>query len=419
MKLIGKKNKVKTSKNKPAVYVNNYYDDDDFEEFGENELRAYREARMARIRKKKMRKKRIIILIASIAAAVFIFLNWNKIAPTALSENIQSFFSEFGKSKYPVEFEEGLAINAVPIGSNIGILTDTSFLIYSQNGDKLASRSHGLNNPAIVYGGGRALIYDRGGKQFKVETRFGEPLSATASYSITSAAMGDSGNFAIITEAENYLSELTVYSSANKALFKWDAAKGRILAAALSPDGKKLAAVVTGARKGEIFSDIYIFSLSSEKPLAVKQFSGILFYSIRFKDNKRIALVGDKKAVFLFDNGEIKSEYAYNENDVLCAANSDGPVVLALKKNSETSTLIALDGEGKRLGMVNVKGKITHLFFGSDYVVALTDGRLYKSKADLVKPAEISIPVGIETAVAVKKYVFIIGTQSIGRYNLK
>lgn len=416
MKLKNKKNK---KLNQTKVYINDSHDDEIEEDEEENELKAYSEARKARIYKKKRRKKRIISLLVFVLVIALIYLNWNVIAPTPLSESIQSFFSEFGKNQYPVDFEEGTMKTAVAVGSNVGILTDTSFLIYSQNGDKIASRPHGFNDPAAVSGGGKALIYDRGGKQFRVETRFGEPMSSAAAYDITSAAMGDKGNFAVITQADNYLSELTVYNNSNKPVFKWDSTKGRILTASLSPDGGKLAAVVTGARKGEIFSDIYIFSLSSEKPLAIKQYDNTLLYSIRFKDSKRIAAVGDQKSVFLYVSGEQKSEYDYGSNELLNCCNLDGPLILAFKNGADSSTVISLDGEGKVLGKSVTSGSVKYVSFGGDFVSALSDSKVFISKEDLKQQTAVSVPVGVQTVLNIKKYLFVIGTQSVSRYDLK
>lgn len=412
--------KKKDKKPKTKVYINDDYDDDEDDETYaiENELKAYREARKARLYKKKRRRKRIITLIAVLVLAVVVCLNWN-LAPAALAERFQNFLGEFGRSKYPVQFDDGITKAAVPVGPNVGVLTDTSFILYSHNGEKLASRPHGFNSPAAVSGGGRALIYDRGGKQFKVETRFGEPFTQTAAYPITSAAMGSKGNFAVITQAENYLSELTVYSSAYKAVFKWSSTKGRILSASLSPDGKKLAAIVTGARNGAIFSDIYIFGLDSEKPLAVKQYTGDFLFSIRFKDNKRIAAVGDQKSVFLYASGEQKSEYDYGGKELLVSANSDGPTVLAFRADSENTNLVSLDGEGKTLGSAKISASLTSVSVNSDYIVAMTDTKIYTLKSNLKEIKETSVPVGGLSAMVIKKHIFLVGTQSVARYDVK
>jgi hypothetical protein len=415
----------KDKKNSREVYLNDDYDDDedesddDYEVEEVDELKSYSDAREERKRKKKLRRRRLVSLILALLLALFIFLNWGTFAPARLSETVQSIFSSFGQSKYPVDYNEGSMKTAVAVGSNIGILTDTSFLIYSQNGEQLAVRPHGFNDPSAASGGGKALIYDSGGKQFRVETRFSEPFAATAQNTITTAAMGDSGNFAIVTEADNYLSELTVYDNSYKSIFKWDASQGRILTAALSPDGKKLAAVAVGARNGSMFSDIYIFNLNSETPVAVKKYNGELLYSIRFKDNSRIAAVGEQKSVFLFASGKQASVYSYSDRELECSSNGDGPVVLVFKNGGTKSSVVSLDGEGKLLGKADISvSSATYVNNGDGKTVVVSNGQIWYAADNCSGASKISVSGDVLSAISMKNHAYIFGSQSVGRLNL-
>jgi tricorn protease-like protein len=417
--------KKKTKKTSREVYINdNNYDEEGGyevvdEDDEENELKLYSDAREERLRKKKQRKKRMIAVIILLLIVGFIYINWGTLSPPALAESVQNFFSSFGKSKYPVEFDEGSLKAAVPVGSNIGVLTDTSFLIYSQNGDQLAVRPHSINNPAAVSGGGKALIYDRGGKHFCVETRYSEPYSSSTLYDITTAAMGQNGDFAIVTDSENYLSELNVYDDSYKNIFKWQSSQGRILSAAISPDGKKLAAVVIGARNGSMFSDIYIFNLDSQTPVAVKKYDNALLYSLAFKDNDRIAAVGDSKAVFLFASGDQASVYSYGGSDLDCSFNGDGPCVLVFKKSGTKSTIVSLDGEGKLLGKTDINvSQITAVSNGNGKTVVVSNNKIIYTEDNCSNPTQISASMDVLAAISMKNHAYIFGTQSIGSYNL-
>jgi hypothetical protein len=428
--VIFQKKRSKGNKTSHEVYLNDSSADDEEEEDesgyyydfsdDDDELKVYSDAREVRHQKRKLRKRRLVSLILLLLFAALVFLNWGALAPATLTETVQNFLSGFGKSKYPVDFGEGSMKSAVPVGSNIGILTDTSFLIYSQNGDKLSVRSHGFNDPTAVSGGSKALIYDRGGKQFRVEARFSEPFVSTVSYDITTAAMGDGGNFAIVTEADNYLSELTVYDNSYKNVFKWDSSQGRILAATLSPDGKMLAAVVIGAREGSMFSDIYIFNLNSRTPVAIKKYNGELLYSIRFKDNKRIAAVGDEEAVFLYASGEQKSVYSYASKELECSSNGDGPVVLAFKKSSAQSTIMSLDGEGKLIGTADIAAADITIISNSDgKTVIVSNGKIWYAADNCSGAARIPESGDVLSALSLKNHAYVFGTQSAGRYELK
>lgn len=391
-----------------------------FSEEYDDELKLYSDKREERRRRKKIRKKRIAFISVLVVMAAIVCLNWDALSPSAISETVQEFISNFGSSKYPIEFDEGTMKAAVPVGSNIGILTDTTFLIYSQNGSKLAVRSHGINNPAAVSGGNKALIYDRGGKQFRVETRMHEAYEATAAYDITTAAMGTSGNFAVVTEADDYLSELIVYNNLYNNVFKWDTSQGRVLAAALSPDGKKIAAVVIGARNGSIFSDVYIFNLNSKTPVAVKKYDGILLYSIRFKDNKRIAAVGDSEAVFLDTSGKERSVYSYGDKELECSSNGDGPTVLVFNNGLSSSNVVSLGSDGKVIGTTDIEASGVTIVSNSDgKSIIVANGKIFAINDDCTKKSKIAVSGEMLSAITMKNRVFVFGTQSVGRYDLK
>lgn len=408
----------KGSKTEDTISKNRDYDEND-DDFGTDELSAYSEAIKRRILRQKTRKRRLIAFAVLVIAALFVFLNWGTLSPTVIAESTQSFFSGFGKSKFPVDFSEGTMKTAVPVGSNIGILTDTSFLIYSQNGDQVAVRPHGINNPAAVSGGGKALIYDRGGTQFRVEARYSEPFSTNASYNITTAAMGSNGYFAIVTEAENYLSELTVYDNSYKNIFKWDSSKGHILTASISPDGSKLAAVVIGARNGNMFSDIYIFNLSSSKPSSITKYDGELFYSINFKDNNHIAAVGDDEAVFLYSSGKQISKYGYGGRELKCSSNLNGPVVLVFNKSGTESSVVSLDNGGNLLGNTDVAAsEVSIISNGDGKTVIVSNGQILYTSDNCKDSGKISVSGAVMSVISMKNYAYVFGTQSIGRYKL-
>jgi hypothetical protein len=414
-----KKQNVRKVYTNNAGYADDYDDDYDASGMEEDELKAYGEARQIKRQKRKLRKRRLVFLILFALIAGLVIVNWNSIAPDALSDTLQNFFVSFGKSKYPVYFDEGSLKSTVTVGSNIGVLTDTSFLIYSQNGDELASRPHGFNNPTAVSGGGKAVIFDRNGKSFRVETRFGEPFKASAAYAITSAAVGDNGDFAIVTESDDYLSELLVYDNSYKDIFKWDASQGRILTAALSPDGRMLAAVVIGARGGNFFSDIYIFNLDSQNPVAIERYGGALFNSIRFKGNGRIAAVGDSEAVFLSATGTRLSAYSYGDNEPDCSANGDGPVIIVFKKSGTHYVVVSLDSDGKVLGTANVKAEdVSAVACNDGKAVVVSSGRIWYASDNCKTPAVVSVSGDILSAVSLGGNAYIFGTQSIARHHL-
>lgn len=380
-----------------------------------NEVQLYRDARQARLSKRKKRRRNIVALTVVLFLLIFLYFNWKSFAPTEVANTVQSFLGGMGTGQFPLTLPSGTFKDAAPIGSNLGVLTDTSLILYSKSGGQIDVRAHGMNDPHIVSAGGKAVLYDRGGKQFRVETRFSEPYKGTADYAIISAAVGKSGNIAVVTESEQYLSELTVYDPKYKSVFKWSSTQGRVISAALSPDGKNLAAITVGAKNGDITSSVYLFSLGKQEPLAVAQYDGTLLFSVQYADSSHITAVGDTKSVFLSASTGKGSEYSYNGKTLKCYANNDGTAVLALEtgSNSGSSRLLSFAGGGKITGQTDVTGEIHSVFEHSGRIVALTTSQIWYADNAMKNQGTFAV-AGDETgALPLKDSAYLFGTQTV------
>lgn len=382
-----------------------------------NELKIYNDERKLRLKKIHRRRRRMILIAAGLFAVLFLLSNWDAFAPQSVFYSVKDWISGFGRSKYPVTFDQGSLRSAVLMGNNIGVLTDTSFYIYSKSGGFITSRPHNIDNPQAVSGGGRAVIYGIGGKQFRVENRFGEPMLGTADFPITTAAAGADGSFAIVTQSDNYLSQLTLYDLGCKNVFKWYSSQGRILSCAVSPDGTEIAASVVGARNGGISSDIYLFNIGRKDPLAVVKNDGTLFFSVSFKSNDRVAAVGDNKTEIINQKGQILMSYPYEGRNLKCYANAQGPSVLVFEGYGDTSLAVSVNGNGKVQGQKTVNADIKYVAADSKGIVLSTRGGLWHSGVDLSGLKYSRISGDILNVLEFRGFVYVFGGQSV--YQIK
>lgn len=387
----------------------------------ENELREYRQARNARRRRRGRHRRRIIGAAVAVVAFLYAFFNWDKLAPASVSASVRSFFGIFASGQFPLTYSSGNFKGAVPIGSNFAVLTDSAITLYTPAGAQVWQHAHGMSNPSVVANGGRAVLFDRGGKQFRVETRFGEPFSASTDYPIVTACVGQSGKFAVVSESGSYLSEVNVYDASYHSVFKWYSSQGRVLDAALSPDGKSMAAVTVGAKDGAITSTLNVFRLGSQKAVASRTVTGTLFYSLQYTSSGRIAAVGDNRTDFFTSDGKKDTTYSYDNRTLLSYYNAQGHTALALSAFSagSQSTLVAFSGEGRVAGNKNISGEVTELFANGSRVAALRAGDVWYGTA-ACKPlgtvAAAGDPLEIE---CLSKHIYVFSLQSVNRYAVK
>lgn len=384
----------------------------------------YKDLREARRRRISRRRKRILILITAGILALLLYVNWDNLIPQEATEAIQNFFTSTTANHFPVDLPSGDFKGAATMGSNLGVLTDTSFYLYSGGGSQLVWRQHGMNDPQISASGGRALIYDRGGKQYRVERRFDEPVSSNASNDIVSGCMGASGNFALVTESTSYVGELTVFDAQGKPLFHWYDTSSRILAAALSPDGSSVAAIAVGAQNGSITSTIEVFQLGSTKPIAKKTLDGTLLFSIQYNSGNRITAVGDNQTLYFDGSGNKTGNYAYGTRQLACYSNDNGSTVLVFdhyENQTAASTLVPLVVGNQMLSSksVTIDGKITSVYAGSSGISALSSNIIWWGDADGNHLSTINADGDKLFAAPQKNICYIFGLQNIYRYTNK
>ncbi|HEX3025831.1 MAG TPA: DUF5711 family protein [Clostridia bacterium] len=371
-----------------------------------------------RTKKKKPKKRRMILLALALLAVAFIYLNWDALSPQSIGQTFGDVFSGFEKSRYPVMLSQGNFIGAVPVGQNLGVLTDTSFLIYSSTGKPLAERQHGMSSPSVISSGNKAMIYDRGGKQYKVETRYSEVYSGQTDYPIITAAVSKSGYFALVTESDNYLSEILVYNQNGVNVFKYYSAEGRVLSVALSPDGSRIAAVTVGAKNGDIQSTVKIYKTSGRNEISSKSYDGLLLFSIGFKGNDRITAIGDTASIFLHNDGSSISRYDYQDKTLKCYSNTPWTTALVFSKYGvgSDSTVTSFGANGDVAGQTDIHSDVKSVYAGNKMVVALTQRGIWHSDTSLKNSATTNVSGDMIHTISIQNDVYIFGLQAVYQY---
>ena len=159
-----------------------------------------------------------VVLIAAVAGLV-LWVNRDNLTP----ENIVSWVQErvvglgIGDG-YPVPItgSQVMSRNFISENGEIAIVSDTHLTALNSTGKELCSRQHSFNFPVLRLAGGRALVYNLGGKGYQVEMRTRTILRGDAEGNILGGAIAPNGHYALLTESTNYLGCLTVYTKNNE-----------------------------------------------------------------------------------------------------------------------------------------------------------------------------------------------------------
>lgn len=231
---------------------------------------------------------------------------------------------------------------------------------------------------AIDSNGKRAVAYDIGGTELYVLDSKGLVHHITCDSEVQSAQLGEDNKLAVVVNKSGYKAAVYVYDAAGQLTFEFDSADKFIMTAAVSGDGKHLAAVTMGQSDGVFTSYVVIYRMTRKEPTATCELPGEAVYDLRTVDNT-FCVVAENALYFVANNGTINASYPFEESYLRrCSLQGDGFAALLLGryKSGAQGTLLTVDERGKVIGEVEADGEVLDLSASGNYVAALYSDHL-------------------------------------------
>ena len=231
---------------------------------------------------------------------------------------------------------------------------------------------------AIDSNGKRAVAYDIGGTELYVLDSKGLVHHITCDSEVQSAQLGEDNKLAVVVNKSGYKAAVYVYDTMGRPAFEFDSADKFIMAAAVSDDGKHLAAVTMGQSDGVFTSYVVIYRMNRKEPTATCELPGEAVYDLRTVDNT-FCVVAENALYFVSANGTISAGYPFEESYLRrCSLQGDGFAALLVGryKSGAQGTLLTVDERGKVIGEVEVDGEVLDLSASGHYVAALYSDHL-------------------------------------------
>lgn len=275
--------------------------------------------------------KNIFLILLSTFLLLVVWSNRVNFSPdniyTYIGDNVLSFSIS---SKFPIQIQgekiqtENLQVN----NSYILALSDSNFEIFSKKGKKLLSEKHNFSNPNLQISNSKHLIFDRGGKTFKVTGNRKTFYSGVTDQKIMATTISDMGSYAISIQSLRYLSEIQVFDKRNTLKFSIPISEYYITNLTMDSPGSTLVASGISSDNGDIISNIYVIDVASGKIKSQFMFPDNLITDIKFFSNGNFVAIGDKYAAFInpktksvvkkFYKNNILKFYDFNKSGTIC-----------------------------------------------------------------------------------------------------
>ncbi len=269
-----------------------------------NNINKYRQKKK---RRSFLLKLGIFLLIILIAALVII----NR---EALFAPLKDAALKTGKGGFPILLPGSTQYTLGEMGDNLFLLTDTYLYTYNGGGAQIAGIQHGFQNPEADSNNKRTLVYDRGGKSFKLFSRTAEIYKNSVDDTIVFGKIGNSERAAVVTTSVRYSNLLYVYNSEGKQIFRWASPEEKIMGLAFGKNDNSVYVSALGEKNGEFCSYVIKFDLSvngEEKEVWRASAGNSIPYYLEWDGDGVYSVTSSGAFLFSDDTGEVAANTVF------------------------------------------------------------------------------------------------------------
>lgn len=332
------------------------------------------------LRGKRLEQKRnakIGICIIGLVLAVVLIIQL--LLPVGIIDTVSNSLTLMGAGSYPIELSSTSTQDAVSRGYYYYVLTADGVTAYSNSGKELFSYTHGFEFPVIKTSDSRALVFNQGGNEVLIFDLKGLRETVKTENAVITAAVSDSGKFAIATQSEKYTSELRVYDKRGSKLYEWFSAEEIINNIALSPNGRKIAVSTFNSANGIFNSTVSVLNFKSAAPEHKIQFSDTLIYSLDTTHPLYFAVVTDNSVKFLkWSDAQKSRDHSDEYSTAFFRGGKGGFVAVFNRESNKTDNRIALFSKnGKLINEIEFNGIISDIQVSGGHIYCISDTDIY------------------------------------------
>ncbi len=388
----------------------------------EEEVREYKAYTRKRRSPVKQLLIRLGILLAVLLLIIFLWQNWEQVAPESVLDWADTQFGSNEGDGYPYQISGNTVVEMDQVGSYLTVLTDSSLKFLNADAACVEERPNTLNDPSLIVAGRYALVTEIGGSRFRIETRRDTILEMQLeNRKIYAADMVSSGTVAVVTDSasQNYVCGIQVYNRKGKQIYEYKSGKYLITALSLSPNGRSLAAIGTTAEAGTLKSVLLLFDLNSETPIEHSGTNLLLYGVSHFGDT--VLAAGKQEYWLATDDGQSIEKIHHDGNELVGFADSDTRAALVLHQSGSTGTGMVwiFDKSGKKVQTTPFVGSFRSIDCDENTCVLLTDSTVFvlndRQEIQINTPSDALSAAAYRDAVMVLTLNDLQQSKNIGR----
>lgn len=357
----------------------------------------------------------VILLLVVIGAAQF-----GGVTFATIGDSIRTSLAGVGSGEgYPYRMNGVEICDAGMTNSDLVLVYDDSVKVLDSTAKELSNIAHKYNHPIMSSNSGRVLLYDEGGKSFRVQSKTRILYEKELDHTIYTGAMGKDGTVALATSASGAESMLTVYDNDKDEVFVWKCAKEHIISCDVSDNGHLFAVSVMGVDNGSIYSRVYIFNKNKTEAQATFEYKDSSVSSVQFLSNETLFVLGNNVCQII-KGDEVKEEIdvSINTPSRLYISDNNTAILVLSKYSSTTQKIIKVyNKSGVELFTQEIDGLVKSVSTDGKYIAVLTDDnvQIFNHKGNAVGSADVNTDA--EEVIVSSRNTYVYSLDKIERYS--
>lgn len=303
---------------------------------------------------------------------------------------LASFQENAGGTRGSYHFESDRLSRFAPLGDGYLLVANSgSIRILDGKGNTTYAEDVYLDDPAVAYGGGTAVVYDVGGTTLRWLGRSGE-LARIDCTGILSATLNDAGWLAITDQCGGYKGAVQIYTPSQEQAFTFYSSERFVTDACVLSGGKRFAAVTVGQQEGVFLSNIVVYRLDSVEPeSALPIENGYVTHLGTVGDT--LALAADSCLTCMDARGGLSGSYDYSALYLRrCDFGGDDFTTLLLSRyrSGTLGAVMTVGKDGTVRAAQELDEEILDISAAGDYVSVLYQNRVEIYTAEMKLYAE-------------------------------
>ncbi|MBR5190759.1 MAG: hypothetical protein IKW34_01850 [Clostridia bacterium] len=357
----------------------------------------------------------VILLLVVIGAAQF-----GGVTFATIGDSIRTSLAGVGSGEgYPYRMNGVEIVDAGMTNSDLVLVYDDSVKVLDSTAKELSNITHKYNHPVMSSNSGRVLLYDEGGKSFRVQSKTRVLYEKQLEHIIYTGPMGKDGTVALATSASGAESMLTVYDNDKDEVFVWKCAKEHIISCDVSDNGRLFAVSVMGVDNGSIYSKVYIFNKNKTEAQATFEYKDSSVSSVQFLSNETLFVLGNNVCqIIKGDEVKEKIDVSINTPSRLYISDNNTAILVLSKYSSTTQKIIKVyNKSGVELFTQEIDGLVKSVSTDGKYIAVLTDDnvQVFNHKGNAVGSADVNTDA--EEVIVSSRNTYVYSLDKIERYS--